>query len=150
MKNKSLLIIILLASISAFSAYGFAEQLSSGTSANSDEVTKPFWFLDAPKEWPAQVMPGLRGGTEKLKSYIDNLIPVLGTKGIVIFADEKTVIGADGSNEENIGLGLRDLLFDEKLIAGGNFFYDTRYTENHIRHNQLAFGLEGLSTWVDR
>jgi len=115
----------------------------------SSAASKDFWFFDPPKEWPAQVMPGLRAGTEKPKTYIDNLIPFVGTKDIIVFADVKAVIGPEGSNEQNVGIGARDLLFDEKLILGGNFFYDTRYTENKARHHQLAFGLEGLTKWVD-
>ncbi|MFA6320284.1 MAG: inverse autotransporter beta domain-containing protein [Candidatus Omnitrophota bacterium] len=147
MSNKSIFAAVITVFVLFITSVSFASQAST-TSTNQSEI-KPYWFLDAPKEWPAQVMPGMRGGTEKLKSYIDNLIPVFGTKDIILFADYKSVMGARGSNEENIGIGLRDLLFDEKLILGGNFFYDTRYTENKIRHHQLAFGLEGLTKWVD-
>jgi hypothetical protein len=142
MATKFVSIAVLSACILALAIPSFAQQASSGKDSS-------FWFIDAPKEWPAQVMPGLRGGTKKLKSYIDNLIPILGTKDVILFTDYKSVMGARGSNEENIGVGLRDLIFDEKLIAGANFFYDTRYTEAHLRHNQVAFGLEGLTKWVD-
>lgn len=150
MRNKYVYFI----SIAAFllflsTASSYAGQASSGNASDPHEVAQSFWFLDSPKDWPAQVMPGLRGGTEKPKAYIDNLIPILGTKNAILFADYKSVMGARGSNEENVGIGLRDLLFNEKLIVGGNFFYDTRYTENKVRHHQLAFGLEGLTKWVD-
>lgn len=112
--------------------------------------TKDFWIIDSPKEWPSQIMGGIRSGSrQKIKGYSDNLIPFVGTKATIIFADVKTVLGAANTNEENIGLGARSLLFDEKLILGANFFYDTKYTENKVRHNQLGFGLEGLSKWVD-
>ncbi|MFA6141884.1 MAG: DUF1566 domain-containing protein [Candidatus Omnitrophota bacterium] len=111
--------------------------------------TKDFWLIDSPKEWPSQIMGGMRGGTQKLKGYEDNLIPLAGTKDALMFADVKTVLGASDTNEENIGFGARSLLFNEKLILGGNLFYDTKYTESKIRHNQLGFGLEGLSKWVD-
>jgi len=111
--------------------------------------TKDFWLLEAPEEWPAQVMPGVIAGSNKPLIYFDNLVPLLGTPDSMIFADVKAVIGSNGSNEQNIGTGARTLLFDEKLILGTNFFYDTRYTENRVRHNQLAFGLESLSEWVD-
>jgi len=111
--------------------------------------TKDFWFLEAPEEWPAQVMPGVIAGSNKPLIYFDNLVPLLGTPDSMIFADVKAVMGTNGSNEQNIGTGARTLLFDEKLILGTNFFYDTRYTENKVRHDQLAFGLESLSEWVD-
>lgn len=108
------------------------------------------WFLESPEEWPAQIMPGVRGGSNKNRSYIDNLIPLAGTHDAMIFFDQKTVLTGSGpGNEENIGVGIRSLLFDESLILGGNFFYDTRYTENRVRFNQLGFGMEGLSKWAD-
>jgi len=110
---------------------------------------RSFWLFNPPKEWPVQVMPGIRGGAGTTKIYIDNLIPVIGTKYIIAFADMKAVIGPSGSNEQNAGIGARSLLFGEKFILGGNFFYDTRYTETKLRHHQLAFGLEGLSKWAD-
>lgn len=149
MRDKHIKIISISALLLFLNTASFAGQPQSGDTFNANEVAKSFWFIDAPKEWPAQVMPGLRGGTEKLKTYIDNLIPILGTKDIIFFVDYKSVMGAKGSNEENVGISLRDLLFDEKLILGGNFFYDTRYTESHVRHHQLAFGIEGLTKWVD-
>lgn len=141
---------LLAVSVLSITVVSFTTSLFAGQlSAPNPEETKSFWLLDAPKEWQAQIMPGIRGGSNKTLYYVDNLIPVLGTKDLLIFADDKTTFGANSRNEENIGLGLRNLFFDEKLILGGNFFYDTAYTENHVRHHQLAFGLEGLSKWVD-
>jgi hypothetical protein len=149
--KKSVRIIVFLICLTSFnisnSLLCYAQDVVKSAASNS--ASKDFWFFDPPKEWSAQVMPGLRGGTEKLKTYIDNLVPLVGAKNIIVFADVKTVIGPNGSNEQNIGSGVRDLLFDEKLILGGNFFYDTRYTENKARHHQLAFGLEGLTKWID-
>ncbi|OQA41851.1 MAG: hypothetical protein BWY49_00199 [Candidatus Omnitrophica bacterium ADurb.Bin314] len=132
-----------------FSGMLFANASSHSPAAGGVEGSGEFWFLEAPQEWPAQVMPGVRGGDGRFLTYIDNLIPVAGTTDSLFFADSKTVIGPHGSNEQNIGIGARGLLFDEEFIAGGNFFYDTRYTENKVRHHQLGFGLEGLTKWVD-
>jgi hypothetical protein len=94
-------------------------------------------------------MPGVRAGSHKPKKYIDNLVPLLGTRDTMLFLDQKTVLGSAGANEENVGLGLRSLLRDETILVGGNFFYDTRFTENDARHHQLGFGIEGLTKWVD-
>lgn len=134
--------------------YTAVHNVPLSTAEHSRMIIKPpesdRWFIEAPKEWPAQIMPGVRGGSHKNRSYIDNLIPLAGTQDVMLFFDQKTILTGSGpANEENIGIGARGLLFDEKLILGGNFFYDTRRTESRARFNQLGFGLEGLSKWVD-
>ena len=103
------------------------------------------WFT----EWPAQIRPGIWGTKGKTSYYLDYFMPLAGSKQDLFFLNVRTTLSDVHTDEENAGLGLRKLLFDEKLIAGGNFYYDTRYSQNGFRHNQLGFGIETLSLWVD-
>ncbi len=150
MRGKLFFLIAILPLIFMVPTTGFsAAQAQQAPLVERSTETKELWFLDAPKEWPAQVMPGVRGGSGKLQTYFDNLIPVAGTRNSMLFADSKTVIGPHNSNEQNVGVGARALLFDESFLAGGNFFYDTKHTENDVRNHQFGFGMEGLSKWFD-
>ena len=107
------------------------------------------WFLSSPKEWPIKFRPGTRGGNGRSSFYTDIFIPVLGGGETLFFANPKLVWDDANGNEQNIGCGIRNLFFDDSLILGGNFYFDTRETKYNNRFNQLGFGAEALSKWVD-
>ncbi len=54
-----------------------------------------------------------------------------------------------GASEHNFGGGYRHLFGDDFLIAGGNFYWDSRHSVHNNRLNQLGFGAEALTKWVD-
>ena len=80
---------------------------------------------------------------------MDEFVPIMGTRETLLFLNPKVVLDDNDTNEENVGIGLRQLLFDDNLILGANFFYDTRLSENKNRFHQLGFGLEALHEWLD-
>ncbi len=107
------------------------------------------WFMSSSEEWLMMFRPGTRGGNGRTLFYTDYFIPVAGTNEILFFINPKLVWGDDKGNEQNIGCGIRNLVFDDKLILGGNFYYDTRKTMYGNRFNQIGFGAEALSKRVD-
>jgi len=145
MIKKTTLFLVALSSLAVFCSCSFAQ-------APLSEVETPdknFWLIDAPEDFPMQIRPGIRGGDGRTLSYADIFLPVVGTKDSFFFINPKIVLGSDSSNELNAGCGYRHLLFDESLILGGNFYYDTKHTENDFRHHQLGFGGEALTKWID-
>lgn len=50
-----------------------------------------------------------------------------------------SVFGYDGRTTVNLGLGYRRMMFDEKLLAGANAFYDHEFPKGHQRS---SLGLE--------
>ena len=115
---------------------------------NSTSVTSS-WFMSSPPEWPFMFRPGLRGGNSRTLFYTDYFIPVMGTNETLFFLNPKLGWDDESANEQNIGCGIRSLFFDDQLILGGNIYYDRRKTEYDNRFNQLGFGIEALSKWVD-
>jgi len=140
--------------LSIFFLYGihtFSDVSSITPAANVSSNTNinDFWFLASP-EWPSMIRPGILGGPKRTLYYADTLWPVAGTENSLFFVDFKYVSpGHTAANEENIGCGYRQIVNDDKLIVGGNFFYDTRRSENNVRHHQVGWGVEALTKWVD-
>ena len=114
----------------------------------STSVANP-WILASPSEWPFMFRPGTRGGNGRALFYMDYFVPVIGTDEALFFINPKVVWDNQRSNEQNIGCGLRNLFFEDRLILGGNFYFDTRETRYKNRFNQIGFGVEALSKWVD-
>ena len=52
----------------------------------------------------------------------------------------------DGDETINIGLGVRELLDDDKLLIGSNFFYDYQFDEEHKR---AGMGVEAITSVFD-
>jgi hypothetical protein len=121
-----------------------AQELTPVMSKKSD-----IWLLDSPKDWPGMIRPGIRGRSDRSLYYSDFLIPTLGTKETLLFVNPKLVWDNHNTNEQNIGIGLRNILFDDSLILGANLYYDTQKSQYRNRFNQLGFGLEALSKWID-
>ncbi len=132
----------------------FISVLSYLTSLSYAEPAPAASFTGKPSSllhhgWPAQIRPGIRIGNARTLFFIDNFVPLFGTEDSILFLNPKIVLGSNDTNEENVGGGYRHLLFDENLILGGNFYYDSLYSKNNFRHHQLGFGAEVLMKWFD-
>lgn len=86
-----------------------------------------------------------RGNVESIG---DLLLPVYSTRSGLIFLNPRTSFRGDES-ELNLGAGYRTLLGDRGMIMGVNGYYDRRYTDANNTFDQIGFGLEFLSTWLD-
>jgi hypothetical protein len=113
------------------------------------KVDSDFWVIASPKEWPIMTSPGIRSGRKRSIYYMDFLVPIAGTKDALLFVNPKINRDNYAANEQNIGGGIRHLLFEDSLILGGNFYYDAKKTQFDNRFGQLGFGMEALSKWVD-
>jgi len=102
------------------------------------------------QEWPAKISPGLRGGNGRTLYYVDGLIPFFREKNSLFFVNPRAVFGSNDTEEVNIGMGYRHLLYKDKMFLGINGYFDTQRSENNYRHNQLGLGLEAIITeWFD-
>ena len=70
---------------------------------------------------------------------------------VPLYQDEKNIINPkftpdnlDGF-EANFGLGYRRLLFADRVIVGGNVFYDNRLTGWGTRWEQVGVGAEAMA-----
>ncbi|MBN2224032.1 MAG: inverse autotransporter beta domain-containing protein [Deltaproteobacteria bacterium] len=122
-------------------------------------LTVAFWLLaafvipvsaaaaaDDSDAWTIYFRPGTRFGTDDRTLFIlDFLVPIYqGEKNILFFNPRLTPDDHDGL-EVNLGLGYRHLLFDDKLILGGNVFYDNRRTGWGTRWEQVGVGAEAMA-----
>ncbi|MDP8217769.1 MAG: inverse autotransporter beta domain-containing protein [Candidatus Theseobacter exili] len=98
---------------------------------------------------PAAVTLGGKFSSDDNTGYVDILAPVVGSDTAFLFIDPRVAISEGPANEQNVGIGGRTLVFDEKFIFGGNVFFDTRETVNKNRFNQVGVGGEMLTDWVD-
>ncbi len=56
----------------------------------------------------------------------------------------------EGSEQEfNAGLVFRQPSFSDRIVLGANLYGDFRWTEHDHRYEQVGFGFEVLSRWVD-
>ena len=102
------------------------------------------------QEWPAKISPGIRGGNGRTLYYVDGLIPFFRKKNSLFFANPRAVFGSNDTEEVNIGMGYRHLLYNDRMFLGINGYFDTQRSENNFRHDQLGFGLEAIITeWFD-
>ena len=130
--------------------YAFIASFADETpQLNSIDKGNDFWFLASPKEWPIMVRPGILGRKKRIIYYSDQFIPIVGNKKVLAFFNPKFVWDSKHTNEQNFGFGARGLFFNERFIFGGNFYYDTKLSQNKKRYNQLGCGVEGMSKWVD-
>lgn len=101
-------------------------------------------------KYPAKISPGVTITDARTLFYIDNLIPLLGYEHGLFFVNPKVVLGSNDANEQNVGCGYRQLLFNDNLLLGANFYYDTNRSKNNRRYHQLGFGAEAFITeWLD-
>ncbi len=90
--------------------------------------------------------PGVRFGTDDRTLFImDFLVPIYrGDKNIVFLNTKLTPDDLDGF-EVNLGIGYRHLLFNDRLILGGNVFYDNRRTGWGTHWAQVGVGAEAMA-----
>ena len=117
----------------------------------------------SPSEYSAQIRLGLRSANSAKDNwgYADFFIPVYNSKDSILygasdfllFVNSKIIMTDFSTDEQNLGIGFRYLaanfLFEEGVIFGSNLFFDTAYSKNGIRHNQVGFGIEFLSQCLD-
>jgi hypothetical protein len=98
------------------------------------------------RPWTIYFHPGVRFGSDNRTLYImDFLVPLYqGDKNILFFNPRFTPNDIKGW-EVNLGFGYRQLLLDDKLILGANFYYDRRHTGWGTSHEQIGFGLEAMT-----
>lgn len=104
---------------------------------------KPSW-LDT-----SRLTAAFRWSEDVQESVVDALIPVWQPGDSRIFLDIRGSFLEDEEQEVNGGVVFRHLLRDPGLVLGLNAFYDTRWTENDNTFDQVGFGLEVLSRYVD-
>jgi hypothetical protein len=92
---------------------------------------------------------GFRVGENSTEGFIDFLIPLYAAGDGFGFVNPVFSLGEGGENEINLGAGWRQLTFDGGMLLGGNVYFDSRLTEYDHRFNQVGFGVEVLSRWID-
>jgi len=144
--NIFLILVILLYVPFYYSTAVYAGEIP--TVENNTNITNSR-VLSSPEEWPLMMRPGVREGNGRTLFYMDYFVPVAVTDETLFFVNPKLVWDEEYANEQNIGFGLRNLFFDDKLILGSNFYYDRKKTEYDNLFHQLGFGVEALSKWID-
>jgi len=92
---------------------------------------------------------GGQGAEDVAEGFADLLVPVRATESGLWLVNPRG-LGTDDSEEEaNIGVVYRHRLQDRDVIVGGNVYYDSRWTRYNNQFDQVGFGLEVLSEWVD-
>ncbi|MBI3276967.1 MAG: hypothetical protein HYZ66_04340 [Chlamydiae bacterium] len=81
-------------------------------------------------------------------AFLDVFSPVIGSDHAFLFLNPKISLSKHSENEQNVGMGVRTMV-GESIILGSNLFYDTRESRHNNRFDQLGFGVEILTEWVD-
>ena len=92
---------------------------------------------------------GIHFGDQQTESFGDVLVPVVQFKSGLLFVNPRGSWNDSDGQEFNFGMGYRHLLPKQKVIVGGNLFYDLRNTSLDNTFNQFGAGLEFMSTWFD-
>ncbi len=123
---------------------GVAEMSWAGHVNESDSEFPPSQGQAA-----AQLNLGVQCGDQQADVFGHVLVPVFQRPSGVIFVSPGGSWNDHDEQEFNIGLGGRHLFPDKNIILGGNLFYDRRNTELDNTFNQVGFGVEFLSQWLD-
>jgi len=101
--------------------------------------------------WEAQFRPGVMAGDgdNETDFFFEFFIPVWGDNEDIVFLNPHLRLDDKNSREVNVGLGYRRLLFNDRLILGANVYYDTMRSRHEFGYQQVGFGLEALSKWLD-
>lgn len=101
--------------------------------------------------WQGRIRPGFMAGNNSNDTdyFLDVLLPAYGTEKGLLFVNPHLRLDDNDGDEENIGIGYRQLLMNDSLILGVNAYYDTMNSQYDERYKQWGVGLEAMSTWVD-
>ncbi len=133
----------------AFSLMGqVAPPADSGTAPEAAPEMTPG---EERPETPGVATLGAAGGEDYFEGRLDLLYPLL-----PVFDDRGLFLGVlrgtwadEGEQEFNAGLVYRHDIGYYDALVGANIFYDSRWTREDSRFDQLGLGLEWLSPWVD-
>jgi hypothetical protein len=97
-------------------------------------------------DWTIYLRPAIRFGTDDRTLFIlDLLAPVYRGGNDVLFLNAKFTPDDHDAWETNAGIGYRRLLFSDRMVLGGNFFYDHRKTRRGNHFDQLGLGIEAMA-----
>jgi parallel beta-helix repeat protein len=100
--------------------------------------------------WTIYVRPGVRfNNRDRVVGYLDFLVPLYFSEKSLLFFNPKASFDSEDNVEWNVGIGYRHLLADDRLILGGNVFYDGRKSYSGNYFHQIGVGAEVLSEWVN-
>jgi hypothetical protein len=101
--------------------------------------------------WDSMLRPGVMVGDSEHETdyFIDFLLPLWQEDKRLIYINPHIRVDDDNQDEENIGIGYRGLYQNNKVIYGGNIFFDSLDSGNGNRFNQIGLGFEYLSHRVD-
>jgi hypothetical protein len=116
----------------------------SAVNADGADTIEPSYSLA-----PGRLSLGGRFSGDVQEFTIDALVPVWKPKASIVFVDLRGSFLESQEQEINAGLVVRHLLQEPSLILGFNTYYDSRWTEENSRFDQVGVGVELLSSWVD-
>lgn len=92
------------------------------------------------------IRPSVRFGTDRGPIWtLDIMIPLYYGEKDILFADPRVSTEDLDGYEVNLGLGYRRLVANDRLLLGGNVYYDTRKTDWGTYHDQWGIGLEAMT-----
>ena len=115
-----------------------SEEISMGSGLRTNIIS---YTGDGPG-YTLYFRPGIRFGSNRVIGYFDILAPIYFTDKSVLFFNPKVSFDDREGYEWNLGLGYRHMLLDDKLIIGGNIFWDWRKSSTEEQYHQLGLGLE--------
>jgi hypothetical protein len=98
---------------------------------------------------PGQVTFGFGGSEQEITESLDALFPLYAPKNGLLFFNPRATASDVLDPRVSVGLGYRQLFEEPQVILGANVYYDSFDTVNNDRINQLGFGVEMLTHWVD-
>ena len=98
---------------------------------------------------PGQVTFGVGGSEQEVAESFDALYPLYAPKNGLLFFNPKLITSDELDPRVSLGFGYRQLFEKPQVILGANVFYDNFDTVNNNRINQVGFGGEILTRWVD-
>ena len=105
-------------------------------------------FLTDPDTAGSSARIGLRAGNSTIESYADFIFPYSISDKALVFLNPRFLLGDEGVNQINIGVGAR-YLFDKHGVVGTNLYYDKRTSPLGVGFNQAGLGLEWLGKSFD-
>ena len=104
---------------------------------------------DAGSPLPGQVTFGVGGSEQESQESFDALFPLYAPKNSLFFFNPKLIASDELDPRVSLGFGYRSYSRNPRSFSGANVFYDNFDTVNNNRINQVGFGGEILTRWVD-